>query len=1339
MIVREQLAGLGRRALGALLCALIVAAPPELLAQQPNIVIINIDDMGWGDFAVYGSQHSQTPNIDSLAAQGTRFTQFYSGAPICSPSRASLFTGQYAARSNITTFINNSQTNLLSDNANHLSLDAPSIAQTFDDAGYATGHFGKWHLGGGRDIGYAAGTTPGTNATAPRIVEYGYDEAWTQMEGLANRIINVDDYGGDADGVSVRPSGYMNGLNQDSEARGRGVASQPGGLDQLVYLEREFNGEFMVNKAINFIDATKSSNPSQPFFMNVWLDEVHTPHDPPQVLEDKYDLLYSDLPAETRDYLAMLEHTDQLIGRLVDHIDGQGLGDDTLILVMADNGAVQVNADNINSTGPFRGTKGDLFEGGFRQPLIARWTGNVAANRTDTQTVMWMPDLFPTLTDIAGVANPAGVEFDGEDLSDALLGSQFQTRTNSLFWNMNRGTSAAHSNPNATGAGANGEEAIALRSGNWKLLINAQGTAPELYDLSNDVGETTNLAAQHPQVVAAMASEALEIRYETPSRTIPDTATPIVRLKAGDLTASLANGAAVASWSDSATGDSFNGTVTQGTSTSRPTLLTNVSDVNGKAVVAFDGGDSLGSSTTNSLPNVGRGITVFAVGTGDTSGQTAERLGQIGDSGGASGQIAGFDVSTTATGTSNGGAGFRFNNGASLYDTPIADTGFHIVVWQIDDGQAYSNATMFVDGTVPANTFTGSSTTANSIGFAGSDLELLLGTGRNTNGALATSDFFSGQLAEMLVYNEQLSVGQINLVANYLSTEYGLDFAYETNLDLFSVVGLAWNGGTANFDSAWNGGNGVGGPAGANTNPFSGGTQDLYLGNGGVAEFNNATNTTAGSNLNSLRIGTPSAGFIITGTGGNGTLTATGSKSLTIGDGAAPATGEVTGDLIVGESGQTGTLNWGSTGTLKIEGRLRIGEAGTGIVNQTAGIVTAGDVTGQLKFIAVGSGIGGNGTYNLANGRFLPGGGSAAGAQLRHLRIGYNGADGTVIVGDGDGDTASASIESRDDLYLGYDGGTGNLTLHSDGQVRLVSDGAHVYVGFNDGSNGTVMQHGGTFSSEGEFVIGQNAGSQGLYELHGGTLHTADDTTDEFRIGHNGGNGTLRVAGTGVVIHEGIMTIGDGAQGTRGALEMIGSTASVTTSHLESLDDGATETMRWVADVGGVSPIVVTTGMLMGDGVALSLDLSALTGDHTLTLINNQTSQATLEFFQNPQSLSLYEEGDNISDTAFNGSVTISYVGGTGNDVTLSLVASTDLTGDYNRDGVVDGADYVMWRKLGTNGMLGYTQWQQHFGESQGGSGNSQVPEPASCLLAMTAIAATGLIRFRRSDRRGTA
>src|SRR5262249_40222619 len=156
----------------------------------------------------------------------------------------------------------------------------------------------------------------------------------------------------------------------------------------------------------------------------------------------------------------------------------------------------------------------------------------------------------------------------------ALLGVASETRTKPLFWNMNRGTEDRHTNPNSSGAGANGQEVLGVRYGNWKLLINAQGTAPELYDVSTDIKEATNRASQQPAVVNLLAQQALSIRYSTPSRTVPDAVTPLVRLKAEDLATSVGNGGAVASWSDAATGDTFNGSVSQSTAASRPTLHT---------------------------------------------------------------------------------------------------------------------------------------------------------------------------------------------------------------------------------------------------------------------------------------------------------------------------------------------------------------------------------------------------------------------------------------------------------------------------------------------------------------------------------------------------------------------------------------------------------------------------------------------------------------------------------------------------------------------------------------------------------------------------------------------
>jgi arylsulfatase A-like enzyme len=1337
--------------------ALLAAATRPATSAGPNIVIVNIDDLGWGDFGAYGSEYAQTPNIDQLAAAGTRFTQFYAGAPICSPSRASLFTGQYAARSGINSFLDSSSSNLARDNADSLKLTAPSIARTFQDAGYATGHFGKWHLGGGRDVGYAVSPTPGTNVAAPRIVEYGYDEAWTQFEGLGNRIINVANYGGNADGVPVRPSAYFNGLNQSSDARGTG-----GGLDEIVYLERQYNATFMVNRAIDFIDESRAADPNKPFFMNVWLDETHTPHHPPAQLQAKYDALYPQLSSENRSYLAVLEYADQQIGRLISHIDQQGLGEETLILVMSDNGPTGANDEELGSNGPFRGSKGSMFEGGFRQPLIARWNGHVAAGRTDDDTVIWMPDLFPTLAGIADVATPAGVAFDGENLSGALLGNQSQARTTSLFWNMNRGDENRHSNPNPNGAGAGGQEAVALRRGDWKLLLNSNGTSPELYDLSTDVGETNNLAVQQPGIASQLAAEALSIRYSTPSRTLPDTVSPIVRLKAETL-AGLGNGATVASWADAAVGDTFSGSLSQSNASQRPTVITNA--LNGRAVVQFDGDDALLSSTTNRLPAPSQGITVIAVATSDGSGATAERLGQIGKSSGAGGSVVGFDVSSTAVSEPNGGAGFRFNDGAALYDTPIRDPGFHIVVWQVNEGQSYADAKMYVDGTLAANTFTGSATGANSLNFSGSDLELLLGTGRSSAGALLAGDSFSGQVAEFLVFNNQLSKGDINLVANYLSTEYALPFAYDVHLPLFDIDGLSWMGGQADFAAAWNAGDGAGGPAAGVTNPFAGGVQNLFLGNNGVALLQDSTSGGT-ARINSMRIGTAHAGLIVAGTEGNGALRVSGSRSLTIGSGSTPVGNAETGDLIVGEGGYAGTVEWNSTGTMKVEGRLRIGQGGVGVVRQDGGTITAGDVGGTLKFVGVGIGSGGDGEYRLNNGRFLPGGG-LAGSELRHVRVGTEGAVGRMFVGDGVGAAGSARIESNDDLAIGHSGGSGMLAIESDGAIVLRTSEGVLQIANGAGSTGLAIQRGGSVSSEGQITIGQGVGSVGEYRLEGGVFAA----TGVLRVGAAGGKGALRVRGNAQLTSTSNLIIGQSDNsGSEGRVELTGSQAAVKVARLEN-HLGADETIRWVADAQGVTPLVVAgsggvprvqlqdpvelaanvgangLGTLRGDGIALSLDLSAFQQSGVLTLIDNQTTEAITGFFENGATGDLYEEGESIVGTGFNGSVVISYLGGTGNDVVLQLTASAIANADFDANGVVDGADFLAWQRgfgssppavgdadgNGTVDGADLAVWKQQFGAGVASAAEfagAAVPEPGALTLLLSGCGLIGPARW---------
>jgi arylsulfatase A-like enzyme len=728
----------------AVACGGLVAANETYAAAAPNVVIINIDDMGYADLAPYNTDSIQadTPTATRLANEGRKFTNFYVGSPICSASRAALLTGQYPTRWGINSFIDNRANNLARDTQDFLSLNAPMLARTLhDQAGYATANIGKWHLGGGRDVGYNL---------APMVTQYGFDKSITQFEGLGDRVLYQN----------LAGTG-LEGLSQSSKNLGT-----RNGLDTIWEIQRDMSSQFYVDQAVSWIQTTKAANPSKPFFMNLAFDDVHTPYDPKPNLLSKYQQRYPGLNGEVQEYLAVMENLDTQIGRFIDAIDNAGLGSNTLILLTADNGPSGPTYNN-GSAGALRGNKGSLYEGGIREPLIARWTGRIAPGQTNTQTVLQAVDMFPSLAALAGLPGSASSTSDGQDMSAALLGDASPTSRNKpICWDYGRNSNHVGPGPNSVNHSPN----LALRDGNYKFLIDADGTKAALYNLSVDPNETNNLASQQPGRVHAMARQVLSMRYEMPSIIPPESSTMIVQLKADNLTGT--DGSAVATINDARGGDSFAGSVSQGTAGSRPTLRTNA--LNGKKVVQFDGDEYLATSQTNSLSNAADGLTIFLVATTDQSGNPAARASQVGSSAAAGGRVVGTDLSQET--------GYRFNNGASTYSTGLSDDDFHIFVFKVDNATAYADAVMYVDGTTAEHTFTGASNNVGAVtNFSGSDLELLLGTGRLASGSIATGDYFLGSIAEMLVYNEQMTELEINLVANYLSSEYALPFAYDVS------------------------------------------------------------------------------------------------------------------------------------------------------------------------------------------------------------------------------------------------------------------------------------------------------------------------------------------------------------------------------------------------------------------------------------------------------------------------------------------------------------------------------------------------------------------------------
>jgi uncharacterized sulfatase len=447
-----------------------LANAAESTHSRPNIVFVLIDDMGWGDFTCFGNKEIQTTNIDRVAAEGIRFEQFYVNSPICSPSRVALSTGQYPTRWQITSFLNNRKENERRGMAQWLDPKAPMLARILFNAGYATGHFGKWHMGGQRDVG-----------DAPLITQYGFEESLTSFEGLGPRVLPLlDAYDG------KEPQKYSLG----SETLGHGP---------IQWVKRDKVTTTYTDAAIAFIEKAEANN--RPFYVNLWPDDVHSPFFPPQGRRgnaSKHEL-----------YLGVLKTLDEQLAPLFDRIRNDSkLRDNTLIIMCSDNGP----EDGAGSAGPFRGLKGMLYEGGIRSPLVVWGPGFVAKNEIGTNnksSCLAAIDLAPSLLQIADVPKPGNIEFDGQPLSDTLLGRSKQSRSKPLFFRR------PPDRPRHNGEGNLPD--LAVRDGRWKLLCEYGGTEPQLYNLETDPGETSNVAPANPTIVERLTTAVLDWNNSMPA------------------------------------------------------------------------------------------------------------------------------------------------------------------------------------------------------------------------------------------------------------------------------------------------------------------------------------------------------------------------------------------------------------------------------------------------------------------------------------------------------------------------------------------------------------------------------------------------------------------------------------------------------------------------------------------------------------------------------------------------------------------------------------------------------------------------------------------------------
>lgn len=365
--------------------------------------------------------------------------------------------------------------------ADFLDPNAPTLARTLQQSGYATGHFGKWHMGGGRDLG-----------DVPLPKEYGFDTSLVSFEGIGNRVLFPKD-----------------GLCEASAKLERG---------NIIWAEKHKSTSIYVDHALDFI---KSSG-DKPFYINICPNDVHDPHLPESMVLEKWKEV-TENPFEQR-FFAVLDEMDRQIGRFIDELDKMGELDNTLILLASDNGPTDwpfyFNKDRYPEgyegdmyppgfAGDFLGRKWSLYEGGIREPLIASWNGHIPAGSVDSSTVVAAFDLFPSICSLLGIQVPE--DLDGTDKSQALLGNPI-SKVPAIKWEY-------ASNPGGSiqpGTIGNRSPNLAIRDGDWKLLVNTDSSRIQLFNLKSDPGEQSNLANQEAEITQQLMEEVINWRKGMP-------------------------------------------------------------------------------------------------------------------------------------------------------------------------------------------------------------------------------------------------------------------------------------------------------------------------------------------------------------------------------------------------------------------------------------------------------------------------------------------------------------------------------------------------------------------------------------------------------------------------------------------------------------------------------------------------------------------------------------------------------------------------------------------------------------------------------------------------------
>ncbi|HEC42959.1 MAG TPA: DUF4976 domain-containing protein [Bacteroides sp.] len=428
---------------------------------QPNFVFVLVDDLSWSDLSYNGSKVYETPNVDKLATQGMVFSDFYSGGPVCSPTRSSILTGKSTARTGITTYLITPERD--AEYVTHaLPLEEFTIAEALKEQNYATGYFGKWHLG------YS-------------------QEHWAANQGFDTAIGGLDSK--HAWAIAYPDVDPPDDVKYDRHIR----FFSP---HHMTHMEDGPEGEYLTERLTNETIRFIRDNKDKPFLAYLSYHTVHTPLQAKEEVVKKYtekihnmgmDTLTEKNPAEKAhqnnpNYAAMVQHMDENVGRLMGAVEEMGLNENTVFIFTSDNGG----KGSVTSNLPLKGMKHNLDEGGIRVATIIRWTGKVEAGSV-CKLPLISDDFYPTMLDLANAPLKPEQHMDGISLKDVLLGASSEVSRDAIYWHY----------PHSRMEGA-------IRKGDFKLIYYYETEEARLYNLRDDIGELNDLAASHPELKEEM-------------------------------------------------------------------------------------------------------------------------------------------------------------------------------------------------------------------------------------------------------------------------------------------------------------------------------------------------------------------------------------------------------------------------------------------------------------------------------------------------------------------------------------------------------------------------------------------------------------------------------------------------------------------------------------------------------------------------------------------------------------------------------------------------------------------------------------------------------------------